>query len=362
MENCTYNDDSSCGSPNCHLLRPVLLNKGQFLPQQYRCTPQRPGNEPAALVEMAADSRSGFGTLEDEHMRYLYENQDGEFTRYVFTDIYQEQQSLYWQLIHSFLICAFTLAVFFVLANYLSRWSVRPVAEAWEHQRQFAADASHELKTPLTVILSNAGMLLQSSDLPEGKQRRRIEDIHAEAVRMKQLTEALLTLAKSDTAQTAAQTTVNHTPLDFSFLVSSTLLSFESLAFETGKEIVCDAQSDIMVMGDENRLRQLLAILLDNACKYGRSGSAITVRLYTDKAKEALLTITSEGTPLSTKEMEHLFLRFYRADPARSSVPGYGLGLSIGQNIAAEHKGKIEVTTDGIKENRFTVRLQSLCC
>ena len=105
------------------------------------------------------------------------------------------------------------------------------------------------------------------------------------------------------------------------------------------------------------KLRQLTDILLDNACKYSQDNGSICVTLKKDSAKEALLTVSNEGAPLTKEEIKHLFLRFYRGDTARSNIPGYGLGLSIAQSIVSEHRGKIEASTDGFATNSFIVRL-----
>ena len=256
-------------------------------------------------------------------------------------------------MIHSSIIGACSFAVFFLFSILLSGWAVKPVEIAWQRQRQFVADASHELKTPLTVILSNADMLEKDRDIPKGQNRQRISHIKAESLRMKQLIESLLALARSDSGQESAVSA----PVDLSFIVNSSLMAFEPLAFDMGKHITYDIEAALHVNGDDKKLRQLTDILLDNACKYSQDNGSICVTLKKASAKEALLTVSNEGAPLTKEEIKHLFLRFYRGDTARSNIPGYGLGLSIAQSIVSEHGGKIEASTDGFATNSFIVRL-----
>ena len=170
---------------------------------------------------------------------------------------------------------------------------------------------------------------------------------------MKQLIESLLALARSDSGQESAVSA----PVDLSFIVNSSLMAFEPLAFDMGKHITYDIEAALHVNGDDKKLRQLTDILLDNACKYSQDNGSICVTLKKTSAKEALLTVSDEGAPLTKEEIKHLFLRFYRGDTARSNIPGYGLGLSIAQSIVSEHGGKIEASTDGFATNSFIVRL-----
>lgn len=316
--------------------------------------PDTVSDEIDALIQLvdAQESRSGF--LPEWNLRYLTGRKGPEqVTRYAFTDTYAEQRALSSQLIHSAVIGSCAFAAFFLASILLSRWVVRPVEEAWNRQRQFVADASHELKTPLTVILSNASMLSRSPELSDGKNRRRIENIQAESVRMKQLIESLLFLARSD----AGGGKTDYQDVDFSLLASGRAMTFEPVFYDAGKTLSCEIQENLHVLGDETKLRQLIDILLDNACKYSRDGSAVSLSLASAGSKEVLLSVISEGTPLTKEEQKQIFLRFYRANPSRSGPQGCGLGLAIASDIAAEHHGKIRVQSEKPGRNCFSVRL-----
>ena len=311
-------------------------------------TSETPDTE--GLVNQVEKSGKESGKLSEEHLRFLKDHTapDGS-VRYAFSDTYSEEASLQLQITASLLIGTAAFLVFLVFAVWFSGWAVRPVAEAWKRQRQFAADASHELKTPLTVILSNADMVAASETLTDPENKRRLGYIRAEAGRMKQLVEELLFLARSD----AGQLPDTKTRFDLSFQLESCALIFEPVAFEQGKQIETDIEPELMLEGDEKKLRQLAEILLDNACKYSDPESTIKVSLKQTADKKIRLVVCSRGTPLGKEERKQIFERFYRADPSRGKVGGYGLGLAIAQEIVRQHGGKIWAESDGVRENRF---------
>ncbi len=318
--------------------------------------------EVSSLVSRADASKADWGSFSDQGLRWLKGRPEPDgAVRYAFTDIYPEQDALHGQLIRSLIIGAASLGIFFLLSVLLSRWSTRPIEQAWQAQQQFVSDASHELKTPLTVILANISLLKQSSCLSgaSAPDLQRIDHIASEAGRMKQLTERLLQLARSDNSAGRRPDRSSFSPVDLTYLAESSIATFEPVAFEMGKSISGEICENIQVLGDEGKLRQLLSILLDNGCKYGKENSSVLVRLDRDGA-DAALTVRSEGTPFSPEELRQLFHRFYRADPSRGAVSGFGLGLSIARCICSEHGGKISASTDGTGTNTFTVRLPLL--
>ena len=272
---------------------------------------------------------------------------------YALADISIELDALKYQLLHSLSIGLTTLLIFFGFSLLLARWMVRPVSQAWEDQRRFVADASHELKTPLTVVLANTEMLLESNAVTEEKNLKRLDHIKAESQRMRGLVESLLTLARSDSRKAKLQ----HQRLCLSELITYSLLSLEPAVFESGRSLEDAIAPDLHILGDGDKLRQLMDILLDNACKYSPPGSRITVTLAPGPKRECFLSVRSEGAPLPPEEQTAIFRRFYRADPSRGKAAGYGLGLSIAQTIVAEHKGRITVRSEDDHSNTFIVSL-----
>ena len=236
----------------------------------------------------------------------------------------------------------------------LSKWAVKPVELAWKQQRQFVADASHELKTPLTVILTNAELAQNPDYSPESRDRF-LSSIQTVSHQMKGLIEQLLQLARADHTDTMG----TFTQIDLSKLVSDSLLPFEPIFFEAGLPLTADLAENIHVMGDEAQLRQVLDILLDNARKYAKEGGTTWVNLRRKGKGRCVLTVADEGAPIPAQALEHIFERFYRADPARSRTGSFGLGLAIAEAIVTRHRGKISAESrEGI--NTFRVELSCL--
>lgn len=310
-------------------------------------------DELTAIIQNLSTAQQDFGLTSQYDLRYRRRTDDSGVTTYFFSDTFMERNSLNAQLLYSVIIGVGAIGLFFLVSMLLSRWMVRPVELAWEKQRQFVADASHELKTPLTVVLSNADMMAAANAVTDEKNRRRLENIRAESQRMKGLVENLLTLARADSKpQLAAKA-----PVNFSYVVCGATLMLEPTIYDQGRTMVCEVAENLAVLGDRERLRQLVDILLDNACKYGLQGTPIRVTLSGAGRRELLLAVASEGTPLPPEECVSIFERFYRSDKSRGQEKGYGLGLSIARGIVAEHGGKIWAQSDGLKVNTFFVKL-----
>ncbi len=281
------------------------------------------------IVALAAASEEEIGILPEYGLRYH------RMTRYdsltlVFVDITGELHTLRDLRLNCAAIGVLALLVFWVICIWLARWVVRPVERAWAEQRQFVADASHELKTPLTVIMTNAELL--QSDPGQDQYARSILTM---SHRMRALVEGLLELARVDNGAVRAA----FTDTDLSALVEEELLPFEPLYFERALTLSSELEPGLHVHGSDRHLRQVLAILLDNALRYSLPGSQVRVRLVR-QGGSALLTVTNPGGPLSPEECRSIFRRFYRIDKARSGG-GYGLGLPIAQGIVTDHGGKI---------------------
>lgn len=282
------------------------------------------------------------GVVREYGLRYL--RQDNRLFGYkniAFVDMSMEQATLQ-KMMYSYLqIALAALLLLLGVSVVLSRWATRPVEKAWRQQRQFLSDASHELKTPLTVILSNAEML-QSAPLAD-KPARWADNIRSEAGRMKSLVEEMLTLARADNmVRTAVMAEVSLTDV-----AGNCALAFEPVAFEAGKPLTYDIAPDITVEGDAVKLRQLIGVLLDNAIKYGAAGGTITLSVQ-KTGSSARLTVANPGEPIPAQQLSRLFERFYRADASRGEQSGFGLGLPIASTIAAEHKGTLKAESDAV--------------
>ena len=239
---------------------------------------------------------------------------------------------------------------FLLISILLARWMVKPVEASWQQQRQFISDASHELKTPLTVILTNAE-LMQSPDYTQEDKRRFSGNILTMATQMRGLVEDLLDLARVDGGMTRAV----WERVDYSALVEDAALPFEPLYFESGLELESDVEPEIFVHGSADHLRRVAEILLDNARKYSDPGR-VTLTLKRQGKSQCTLCVANPGAPIAPQDLENIFKRFYRADAARSRDGSYGLGLPIAEGIVNAHGGRIWAASAG-GMNRFYVTL-----
>lgn len=292
----------------------------------------------------------GTGTLSDIGLHY--EKRVTEVATYVaFADTSFTES---WESLAASLAIASVgiLAVFFVIAWFLSKWALRPVQEAWDSQRQFVADASHELKTPLTVILANNSILLKHAQDSIASQSQWIESSQQEALGMQALVNEMLELA-----QVESRAAIHHELLDFSDLVDGIALQFESVAFERGCMLEEDIEEGIMVDGDESRLRKAVSTVVENAIKYVDDGGTVSVSL-ARSGRNAELRINNTGSVIDPDDLPHIFDRFYRTDKARTSgAGGFGLGLAIAREIVREHEGDITCTSTSHDGTTFIATL-----
>ncbi|MEY8352264.1 HAMP domain-containing sensor histidine kinase [Lachnospiraceae bacterium 54-53] len=309
----------------------------------------------STLIQLVDAKGTRQGVLEDYSLRYLkIDTMEG--TKIGFADQSYEWNNLKSLVINCLLVFLVAVVLFLILSLFLSRLALKPVETAWQQQNQFIADASHELKTPLTVILANLDILSAHRKSTIGEQEKWLDNTKEETARMKQLVEELLFLARSDagTVQTAQITKL---PLDFSDLVLNGVLLFESVAFENKVRLENDIDPGISLVGCETQLKQVITILLDNACKYAGKDGSVFIRLKRFP-HSCLLTVQNTGEPIPPGEQKHIFERFYRTDKSRvRKEGGYGLGLSIAKTIIDQHKGKISVTSTPETGTIFTVSL-----
>lgn len=288
------------------------------------------------------------GVLKEYNLRFCVMNTPVDKS-VSFSDLSVEQAMLFRLVRTCIFISLLALGAFFIVSLILARWIVRPMETAWEQQKQFAADASHELKTPLTVIITNAE-LLRSNKYGEEKRTRFAESILTMAEQMRGLTESLLELARSD-----ARTEIAFEIVDFSELTADSALPFEPLFFEKGLTLRCETEKGITVKGSRSQLSRLTDILLDNALKYSYPNTEAVLSLK-KRGNTCILSMESHGDTISKADLKNIFRRFYRADKVRGMNKSYGLGLSIAENIVKEHGGRIYAESEG-GVNRFYVKL-----
>ena len=285
------------------------------------------------------DQRSGrMGNL-----TYIVEDKEG-YALVAFMDNTVSEAGLKTMLRYVFLVGGLAILAMFFIAWILAGFIISPLEENDQQQKRFISDASHELKTPVAVIATNAEML--SRELGHNEW---LTNIQYETERMDRLVKQLLDLSHAESAIVPMES------LDFSRLVTGETLAFESFAFDKGKTFVTEIEAGLILMGNLSQLTQLVSILLDNAIRHS-TGKEIGVSLVR-RPHTALLTVTNDGNEIPAEKIHHLFERFYRVDEVRNSESNhYGIGLSIAKAIAEKHGGNIDVFWQDGKIS-FTVNL-----
>ena len=224
--------------------------------------------------------------------------------------------------------------------------------ESYRQQAQFVSDASHELRTPIAVIQGYAGMLDRWGKQDEKILDESISAIKSEAAYMSKLIEQLLFLARGDTGRNR---------MEFKRVSLGELMKEvyeDSLLIDKAHDWRIDVQENVLCLGDWNMLKQCARILADNALKYTPEGGAIYLRAYTNAEGVPCMEVQDSGIGISGEDLQHVFDRFYRSDPARGrSSGGTGLGLSIAKWIVDRHGGHFDVLSREQLGTRMTVCL-----
>ena len=240
------------------------------------------------------------------------------------------------------------LLIVILVSIFLSKLILRPAVAAFEKQKQFISDAGHELKTPLAAISVNAAVL--RDELGENKY---MDCIQSEAERMQGLIRRMLDVACLEDGGASPEQRVR---FSLSEVVYQSTLPFESMAFEQDIRYTVQIQEGCMYTGDPTRIRQLMAIFLDNAFKDGRSGGEVAVRLRRE-GRRSLIEVYNTGQGISREDLPHIFERFYRCDKARPGNGSYGLGLAIAQSIVQNCRGTLTAESEYGVWTRFRVTL-----
>ncbi len=291
-------------------------------------------------VQLALAAENPTGVLTGLSLRYL-KRSDSMGIRIAFADTSREMENMRNLVLSSLAVGLSGWAAFLVITLFLSRQIIRPGERAWAQQRRFVADASHELKTPLTVILANVDLLLLHKNEPLCDHIQWLVNSREEAVKMKGLVEDMLFLARSDSGREQPVLA----DVNFSDIVTSCLLSFEPVAFEHNVALESEVEPELHIKGDGVQLYRLIAILADNAVKYAGDGGRVMITLSLSGG-HPLLRVQNTGETIPSEDIPNVFDRFYCADQSRNSDRGgYGLGLSIAKEIAEQHRAKIELSS-----------------
>lgn len=246
-----------------------------------------------------------------------------------------------------------SILLFLYISKRLADIAIAPVEEAWLQQKQFIADASHDLKTPLTVILANNNILAAHRDETVDSQMKWIESTSEEAGRMSDLINKMLELAKNE----AAHEDLKLGEINLSELVENSILQFEVVAFERNISIESGIQPGIIARTHAPTFAKVLEILFDNAIKYSDEGGTISIALY-QSSKKIHFTINNKGEYIRAEDLPHIFERFYRTNKERE-VGGHGLGLSLAKKKCDLLGAKISVGSNPDDGTTFTITLKA---
>ena len=304
------------------------------------------------LIEYAMNSESERGNHDEKEISFMRKSTDGG---YLISFLSREhlKERLTENLSLGALAAFIFLLVFWAISIRFASIALAPVEKAWEQQKQFLADASHDLKTPLTVILANNNIIASHKDQTVESQIKWIESTTEEAGRMSDLVNKMLELAKSE----AARDELRIGEVDLSELVENSILQFEVVAFEKNLKIESGIQPNIFARTHAPTLSKVLEILFDNAIKYSEENGKISVALY-QTGKKTYFTINNHGECISPDEIPHIFERFYRTSKERK-VGGHGLGLSIAKKKCDMLGCKLSVESKEEDGTTFTIKLKA---
>ena len=248
------------------------------------------------------------------------------------------------QLLSNIFLLLICEIVIFIIAYFLTKWIITPVKNSFEKQKIFVADASHELKTPLSVMIASADAYFND------KNDKWVKNMKNESERMIQLVTELLDLAKTEEEQDIMMEQNN-----LSDIIEGSILTFESLFYDNKLKLKYDIEPNIEMLCNENLIIELMSILIDNAIKHCEEKGKVIVDLY-KKNKQIILEVKNTGLPIRKEDEEKIFERFYKVDTSRNrNSNNYGLGLAIAKNIVTKHGGEIKAhSSDGYTTFKVT--------
>lgn len=270
-----------------------------------------------------------------------------------FLDVSESQKMLFNLIITLVFVGSGMLLAIFFVSLYFANCTIKPISESWEKQKRFVADASHELKTPLSIINANVDALYASKAEPIDSQIKWLDYIRIGSDRMAKLINDMLSLARLEESDTA----ILENTFELGYVVSEIVSSMEAPISSKNISISCLIEPNVIIKSDKEKIKMVVSILFDNAIKYTPEDGTIDISLKKSK-KQVLFIIKNSGKGIAKQNLTKVFDRFYRADIARTQEnAGYGLGLSIAKTIIDSFGGEIHVASVENEQTTFTFSL-----
>ncbi len=308
-------------------------------------------DELAEAVRTAAAQTEDFGRLRELGLFY-YREGNSENCRIALADTAYLGSRILNNSLTLAAVYIVTMILVWFISRRLSKLAAKPMEDALELERQFVADISHDLKTPITVILANNSILRSNRDSTAAEREQWLGSTDEAAKSMMHMVDEMLTLSNLDSVGRSVVTA----PLDLSSAAEKAVLQLESLAYERGVEIETDLVEGVTVRGNSEYCARICSGLVENALKYEPVGGRVTVTLRTDR-KKAVYTVRNQGSFIAPEDLPHIFERFYRSDKARGSRGGHGLGLPIIRQMVEILNGEITAESGEGSGTVFTATL-----
>lgn len=306
------------------------------------------------VLEAVVAQEDSFGILAGDSIIY-YRTGNGSPYKIALASTSYISQSMLRLALALLMIWLGAMLCFLLVSIQLSKLAVRPMEDAMARERKFVADVSHDLKTPLSVILANNSILRENPQATVGSLQRWTDSTQNAAKNMQRLIGEMLTLAEVERRDSPLSLEM----IDFSAVVMKTALQLESVAYEKSVELETEIPEQVMLRGNEDYLQRIAASLMENAIKYEPSGGGVWVRLTAAKHR-VQLEIRNRGSIIPEEDLPHVFERFYRSDKSRQEGPGgHGLGLAITKQMVERLGGSISVESGNGRGTVFWVSLSA---
>ncbi|MBR4767507.1 MAG: HAMP domain-containing histidine kinase [Lachnospiraceae bacterium] len=300
-------------------------------------------------AKKALGAGSDFGRLRDYDL-YFYCAKTGSSSVIAFADSSYLARPVWTMALLLGGIFLVLMTILFFLSRRLSAIALKPMEEARDMERRFVDDVSHDLKTPISVILANMNIVKQDPESSVSQESQWIDSTETAARRMLSMVNEMLTLSSAENR--SKEPVLADT--DLSAVIEKAVLQTESLAFEKKVELGSDIQEDLHAVTNPEAAERIAMSLIENALKYEPEGGTVRVALKSAKGK-AVLTVENPGSVIPSDDLPHLFERFYRSDKSRSTSGGFGLGLSIVKALSDSVHARISAESDEKTGTRFTV-------